>query len=82
MLAFFFHGGAMALPDTSDEAKMALIGRQTVLRKARRERVQQIRDVVVPICNSYESGANWDLSPIVKLVEEVNQLTQALNDLS
>lgn len=81
-LAFFFHGDAMALPDTSDEAKMALIGRQTVLRKARRERVQQIRDVVVPICNSYESSPNWDLSPIVKLVEEVNQITQALNDLS
>ena len=61
---------------------MALIGRQTVLRKARRERVQEIRDIVVPICNSYEGGQNWDLSRIVKLVDEVNQLTQALNDLS
>jgi len=72
----------MALPDTTDEAKMALIGRQTVLRKARRERVQEIRDIVVPICNSYENGTSWDLSRIVKLVDEVNQLTQALNDLS
>lgn len=71
-----------AIPDTSDTDKMALIGRQTVLRKARRERVQEIRDIVVPICNSYESGNNWNLSRIVDLVEEVNQISQALDDLS
>lgn len=72
----------MALPDTSDDAKMALIGRQTVLRKARRDRAQQMRDIIVPICNSYEGGANWDLSPLVRLVEEVNQLNKALDELS
>lgn len=72
----------MALPDTSDDVKMALIGRQTVLRKARRKCAEQMRDIIVPICNSYESGANWDLSPLVRLVEEVNQLNKALDELS
>lgn len=72
----------MALPDTSDTEKMALIGRQTVLRKARREAAARIRDVIVPICNSFEAGRDWDLSSIVALVEEINQINAALDDLA
>lgn len=72
----------MPLPDITDSEKMALIGRQTVLRKARREAASKIRDVIVPICNSFEAGRSWDLSDIVKLVEEINQINAALDDLS
>lgn len=71
----------MAIPDTSDTDKMALIGRQTVLRKARREAAQKIRDRIVPICQSFDSGQDWDLSEIVPLIEEINRLNQALNEL-
>ena len=46
----------MKLPDLSDDAKMALIGRQTVLRRAKKDALQKLRDVVVPI------KAIWPLS--------------------
>lgn len=81
-LGFFLHGGEMSLPDISDSEKMALIGRQTVLRRARRDAAGKIRDVIVPICNSFESGRDWDLSGIVALVEEINAINRALDDLS
>lgn len=71
----------MSLPDISDTDKMALIGRQTVLRKARRECAQQIRDTIVPICNSFESNRDWDLSGIVQLVEQINAINAALDEL-
>jgi len=69
------------LPDTSDTEKMALIGRLTVLRKARREAAQKIRDRIVPICNAFDSGHDWDLSEIVPLIEEINGINKALNEL-
>lgn len=70
------------MPDISDTDKMALIGRQTVLRKARRERVQEIRDIVVPILNDYASGHGWDLTRITVLIDEINQISAALEDLA
>ena len=42
----------MKLPDLSDDAKMALIGRQTVLRRAKKDALQKLRDVVVPMLNT------------------------------
>lgn len=71
----------MAIPDLSDTEKMALIGRQTVLRKARREAAQKIRDRIVPICNAFDSGHDWDLSGIIPLIEEINKINHALNEL-
>lgn len=70
------------LPDTSDTEKMALIGRQTVLRKARRECVQEMRDIIVPILNDYGSGQRWDLTRIGVLIDEVNQISRALDELA
>lgn len=71
----------MKLPDTSDVAKMALIGRMTVLRKARREAAQKLRDKLIPLLNSIEhSDKAWDVSGVVELVEEIQALTMALDE--
>ncbi|MBB6580066.1 hypothetical protein HNP33_004192 [Comamonas odontotermitis] len=69
------------LPDTSDTEKMALIGRQTVLRKAKREALQELRDTVVPMLNTGEDSSNIRalLLPIIDRVEACNR---ALADLS
>ena len=71
------------LPDISDTEKMALIGRQTVLRKARRERVQEMRDVIVPILNDYSSsaGTDWNLPRLTVLFDEIRQISAALDGL-
>lgn len=70
------------LPDISDTEKMALIGRQTVLRKARRERVQEMRDVIVPILNDYSSsGVDWNLPRLTTLMDEIRQINAALDGL-
>lgn len=70
------------LPDISDRDKMALIGRQTVLRKARRERVQEMRDVIVPILNDYSSsGVDWNLPRLTVLIAEIKQISAALDGL-
>lgn len=70
------------LPDISDTDKMALIGRQTVLRKARRERVQEMRDVIVPILNDYSSaGTDWNLPRLTVLIDEIRQISVALDGL-
>lgn len=69
------------LPDTSDIEKMALIGRQTVLRKAKREALQELRDTVVPMLNTGEDSSHIKalLLPIIDRVEACNR---ALADLS
>lgn len=70
------------IPDTSDTEKMALIGRQTVLRKARRETAQKLRDTIVPLLNSIEQqDRSWNVDGIVALVEKINALNAALEDL-
>lgn len=64
----------MKLPDTSNDERMAKIGRMTVLRKARREAAQLLRDKVVPMLNE---GSSYDVAGIVDLVQEI----EALNEL-
>lgn len=64
----------MKLPDTSNDERMAKIGRITVLRKARREAAQLLRDKVVPMLNE---GSSYDVAGIVDLVQEI----EALNEL-
>ena len=70
------------MPDIRDTDKMALIGRQTVLRKARRERVQEMRDVIVPILNDYQdAGRDWSLPRLTVLIDEIRQISAALDGL-
>ncbi len=68
------------IPDTSDAAKMARIGRLTVLRKARRDAAQKLRDRIVPLLNSIEQAEkSWEVSGIVELVSEINALNSAID---
>lgn len=71
----------MKLPDTSDTDKMALIGRQTVLRRAKRDALQELRDVVVPMLNT---GADTTAirAQLLPLIEQVEAIDAALSDLS
>ena len=73
----------MKLPDISDESKMAHIGRMTVLRKARREAANKLRDRLVPLLNSIELQDNaWDVNGIVEMVDEIKALNKAIEDLN
>jgi hypothetical protein len=70
------------LPDTSDDARMALVGRLTVLRKARRDAAGKLRDILVPLLNSVEQrGVSWNVSGIVPLVDEINAINAAIDEL-
>jgi hypothetical protein len=70
------------LPDISDDAKMARLGRLTALRKARRDAAQKLRYRVVPMLNNLEQPhGSWDVSGIVELVNEINELNQTINTL-
>lgn len=69
----------MSLPDTSDADKMAHIGRVTVLRKARRDIAQRLRDKVVNLLNNMEQpGQPLDVSGIVDMVQGIEALNKAL----
>ncbi len=70
----------MKLPDTSDEAKMALIGRQTVLRRAKKDALQELRDVVVPMLST---GADTTAirTQLLPLIEQVEAIDIALSEL-
>lgn len=73
----------MKLPDLTDEPKMLLIGRMTVLRKARREAGRKLRDRLVPMLNAIEmEGNTWDVSGVIELVDEINELNTAIADLN
>jgi len=70
------------IPDTSDAEKMARIGRLTVLRKARREMAQKLRDRIVPLLNSIEQQDNaWVVSGVVELVEEINAINRVIGEM-
>ena len=70
------------LPDLSDAERMAHIGRVTVLRKARRDLGQKLRDKVVILLNNMESpGPQWDVSGITDMVAGIQEINQALEDL-
>lgn len=68
------------LPDTSDDARMAHVGRLYTLRGARRKSAQKLRDALIPVLNNIENerGA-WEVSGIVDLVNEINELTKAID---
>lgn len=69
------------LPDLTDEARLAKIGRMTVLRKARRDVAMKIRDLIVPMLNSLESGGfAWQLDGLPMLVDELNQLNKLISE--
>lgn len=71
------------IPDLSDEAKMAHIGRMSVLMSARRKAAKQLRDRIVPILNSIEmEGNHWDVSGVVELVEQIQALNKAIEELN
>lgn len=73
----------MAIPDTSDELKMAHIGRMTVLRKARREAAQKLRDRLIPLCNAIEmQDGSFDVSGVVELVEEIQAISRAIEEIN
>lgn len=70
----------MSLPDTSDAERMAHIGRVTVLRKARRDLAQKLRDKVVNLLNNMEApGQQWDVTGIVDMVRGIEEINQALD---
>ena len=70
----------MSLPDTSDAEKMAHIGRVTVLRKARREVMMKLRDAVVMTLNNVDHAYQLDVSGIVGMVRQIEELNAALID--
>lgn len=69
------------IPDLTNEARLAKIGRMTVLRKARREVAMKIRDLIVPMLNSMENGGMaWQIDGLTALVEELNQLNKLISE--
>lgn len=69
------------LPDTSDQEKMARIGRVTVLRKCRKDAAQKLRDRVVTMLNNIEQPAqHWDVSGIADLVNTIEEINTALEE--
>lgn len=71
----------MKLPDLSDDAKMALIGRQTVLRRAKKDALQQLRDAVVPMLNT-GTDTTAIRAQLLPLIEQVEAIDQAWSELS
>lgn len=71
------------LPDTSDPEKMAHIGRMTVLRKARKDVAKRLRDRLVPMLNAIEGDhQTWDVSGVVEMVNEINDINHAIQELN
>lgn len=72
------------LPDLTDTEKMAHIGRMTVLRKARREAGQKLRDMLIPMLNNLEGagGNGWELTGVKELVDEINTLTEKIAEIN
>lgn len=72
------------IPDLSDEASMAHIGRMSVLTKARREAGKKLRDKLIPMLNNLEGqgGNGWDLVGVNELVAEINELTAKIAEIN
>lgn len=69
------------IPDLKDEARLAKIGRMTVLRKARRDVAMKIRDLIVPMLNSMDNGGmSWQIDGLTTLVDELNQLNKLISE--
>jgi hypothetical protein len=72
------------IPDISDDEKMMHIGRMTVLRKARKDAGKKLRDALIPMLNNLEGagGNGWELTGVVELVNEINLLTEKINEIN
>lgn len=69
----------MKLPDLSDVAGMANIGRLYTLRSARRKEAQQLRDKLIPLLNNIEQERGvWDVSGITEHLESIKALNEAI----
>lgn len=72
---------AMALPDISDNEKMARTGRLSTLYAARRKAAQQLRDLLIPMLNSIEGDrAAWSVEGIPELVETITAINRAIEE--
>lgn len=70
----------MSIPDTSNEAQMAVVGRLYTLRSARRKAAQKLRDKLVPVLNNIEAEKGvWDVSGIGELLAEIEKLTEFID---
>ena len=74
----------MKLPDLSDIEKMAHIGMMTVLRKARREAGQKLRDMIVPMLNNSEGVGvdGWHLHGAKELIDEISALNNKIAEIN
>lgn len=72
------------IPDISDEAKMAYVGRMSTLTKARREAGKKLRDKLIPMLNNLEGagGNGWQLDGVNELVAEINELTAKIAEIN
>lgn len=69
----------MSVPDLTDEPKLVLIGKMTVLRKARREVIQRFRDKAVTM---QSEGDIVNTEGIVSMVSEIEAINAAFRGLS
>lgn len=70
-------------PDLSDEGKMLHIGRMTVLRRARLKAARALRDRIVPMLNAIEGdGTVWNMTGVVELVDEINEINRVIAELN
>ena len=74
----------MNMPDLSDTDKMCHIGKMTVLRKARREAGQKLRDMLVPMLNNLEgaSADGWQLPGAKDLLDEICALNNMIAEIN
>lgn len=72
------------LPDISDIGKMAYVGRMTILRKARSQAGKELRDKLIPMLNNLEGlhSDGWNVDGVVVIVERINELTKAIQELN
>jgi putative lipase involved disintegration of autophagic bodies len=71
------------IPDLTDEVKLLHVGRMTVLRKARKDVAKKLRDRLIPMLNAIEGEQQaWDVNGIAEMVEEINQINQAIAALN
>lgn len=70
------------IPDLSDDAKMARLGRLSTLYKARRDCAQKLRDSLIPLLNSIENqGKHWNVDGVTELCDEINTLNKMIEEL-
>ena len=72
------------LPDLSDTEKMSYIGKMTVLRKARREAGQKLRDMLIPMLNNLEGPGvdGWHLIGAKDLLDEIGALNEKIAEIN